>query len=121
MTNHKKIISLLLFIVACRSADSLVAGQNINCSSIQHMQSESRRFEMCLDRQDRLKTEKRLQLPLLSEGVGSEEELICKLLEEIVKNETERQKSQDRQADILEKLLLESTISEAASNISEPQ
>jgi hypothetical protein len=107
--------------MACTPPDVHAADQCCNCISSQQVHSNEYISKICLELHNELCDKDRSRVLHRDQYIDCEEECSCKLPEEIVKNETERQKSQDRQADILEKLLLESTISGEASILPEPQ
>lgn len=100
---------------ACVPPDAHAADQCRDCISSQQMHDNEYISRSCLELHNELCDKERSREPHRDQYIDCEEECNCKLLEEIEKNETERQKSQDRQADILEKLLLEPTISGEAS------
>jgi hypothetical protein len=99
--------SEVLFVMGCAPPDAHAADQCCNCISSQQRNNNEYISMICLELHNELCDKERSRVPHRHQYIDCEEECSCKLLEEIVKNETERQKSQDRQADILEKLLLE--------------
>jgi hypothetical protein len=107
--------------MACTPPDVHAADQCRDSIGSQQTQKNEYISRICLELHNELCDKARSRVPHRDQYIDSEEECSYKLLEDIVKNETERQKSQDRQADILEKLLLESTISGEVSSLPEPQ
>lgn len=110
MNSHNKIIAVLLFMVAC--APSYVRGADHGHDEVhtRQMQSDRELYHACRELRDTLCNKEHSQIFLRE--VDLRRELICnsELLEEIEKAEKCPRENQDQQADILEKLLLESTV-----------
>lgn len=109
MNSHIKTIVVLLFMVPCSPWYVRAADLNSASNRTEKMHEENDKSSSCLDLQDKSRGKERsLQLPQGQDG-RLEQNCNCELLQEIEKNEKHRQKNQDRQAEILEELLLEST------------
>lgn len=102
MNIHAKIIAALLFMVACTPLDAQ-ADEQSHCLSNCQVQRETNRLQICHSRHKKTRNQP------LNPVININDECDRKLLEELVKNATECLKDLDLQADILEKLLLEST------------
>ena len=103
MKNYEKISATLLFMVVCVPLYAQAAEQN-HCLSNCQVQRETGRLLVCHSRQNKMRN------PPLDPAISSNDECDRKLLEEIIKNAAECLKDLDLQADILEKLLLESPL-----------
>ena len=110
------IFSVVLFVTACVPPDAHAADQCCDSMSTQQTHISRNISKHCLELHNTLCDKNYLRVHHRhNQYIFCEDELNRKLLEETVKSETERRKCQYQQADILEKLLLESIISEADS------
>jgi len=109
------IFSVVLFVTACVPPDAHAANQCCDRISTQQTHISRNISKHCLELHNTLCDKNYSRVQHHDQYIFCEDELNRKLQEETVKNETERHKCQDQQADILEKLLLESIILEADS------
>lgn len=107
-------LGVVLSVMACALPNAHAADQSRDSISSQGMHNNLH-FSLYLELHNELCGKERLQLTHQDLNVDREKDCIHIPLDEMKKNKSERQKFQDQQADILEKLLLESIISEADS------
>lgn len=108
MNSLKIIVALLLFMVVCATPYVRAADQGSD-GRTGHMHSDTDIHQACRDLRDKLRGKEQSQIPLRDLDIHQDLNCCCELLEELEKKEPCSRQDQDQQADILEKLLQEST------------
>lgn len=111
MNSRKSIIVWVLFMMSCAPLVVIAADDGLNGGSNLKTCCSRDKYRTCLDLRDKLIDKEHLQAVLRDKEIHHDLNCNCELLDDVEGKVDFRHKNQDQQADILERLLLESTTS----------
>lgn len=115
MNSRKSIIVWVLFMMSCEPLDVIAADNGLNCGSNLKTCCSRDKYRTCLGLRDKQSDNENFQEGLRDKDIHHDLNCNCELLDDVEGKINLPRKNQDLQADILERLLLESTTSSIKS------